>query len=109
MASQIMETIAATERACDEKKQAAKEKATAIADEAQKKCEDMRAQAAAFARAKEKEILADAEKKAAALVEAGREKNRAAGERLKAESEPRRQAAVKQTALYLLELAKRGS
>ena len=50
MASQIMETIAATERACDEKKQAAKEKATAIADEAQKKCEDMRAEAAAFAR-----------------------------------------------------------
>lgn len=109
MASQIMDAIAETERACDVRRQEAKEKAQAILDDAQKRCDAMRAEAAVRARDKEKTILAEAEKEAELLIADGREKNRLAEEKLVSDCESRRQAAVRGTALYLLELAKGGS
>ena len=109
MASQMMQTIAETERLCDEKKQAAKQKAADILEEAGRRVEAMRSDEATFVRDKEKTILAEAEKKAELMIADGEEDNRRKRQALFDETAEKRQTAVRQTALYLLELAQRGS
>ena len=103
MPSEIMQKVAETERLCDEKKAQAKADAAALVADAEKKAAAMKKEAEAFARAKANKIVQDAEQQAERIALQGETDAAAQTEALRAESEPKMAEAVRQTALWLLE------
>ena len=109
MASQMMEKIAQTEQACDRMKENARREAAAILDEAELKTSQMKSQAHDFAREKEKHALEEAKLQTAQMKTRADAEIEKEAQELRERCADKRASAVRQTALYLLELAKGGS
>lgn len=105
MPSEIMDRVLETERLCDEKKAQAKAEASEIISEAEKKAAAMKKEAEAFAKAKANSVIKAAETEAARRVSAGEAENERSAAALKEASAEKLNEAVRQTALYLLELS----
>jgi F-type H+-transporting ATPase subunit b len=105
MPSEIMERVLAAERGCDEKKAAAKAQANEILSEAEKKAAAMRREAEAFAKAKANAIIKAAAADAKRQTEDGDAENARQAAALREATAEKTAEAVRQTALYLLELS----
>lgn len=106
MASQIMDKILEAERLCDEKKEEAKKQSAEILGEAEKKAAAMKEQARQFSKDRAKAITDEAQKKAALLLSEKQAETQEKINEMRFACEDKRNLAVKQTALYLLELSK---
>ena len=105
MPSEMMRQVMAAEQQCDEKKAQARAEAAALVAEAEKKAAAMRKEAAAFAKAKKTEILKEARALADTQIRDKTAETEAETAALKAASQQKLAEAVRQTALYLLELS----
>ena len=105
MPSEIMDRVLEAERLCDEQKAKAKAEAGELISQAEKKAAAMKKEAEAFAKAKANSILRAAETEAARRVSAGDAENEKNAAALKEASADKLNEAVRQTALYLLELS----
>ncbi len=103
MPSEIMQRVAEAERKCDETRAAAKAQANEIVADAEKKAAAMRKEAEAFAKAKSDSIVQAAEERAAQMTAAGAAADAAETEALKASCKEKMPEAVRKTALWLLE------
>lgn len=106
MASQIMDKILEAEKLCDIKKEEAKKQSAEILGEAEKKASAMKEQARRFAKDRAKAITDVAQKNAALLLSEKQTRTQEKINEMRAACEEKRSFAVKQTALYLLELSK---
>ncbi|MBQ7638278.1 MAG: hypothetical protein IJS90_05215 [Clostridia bacterium] len=105
MPSDIMQKVLEAEKACDEKKAKAREEANAVIAEAEKKAASMIREAEAFAKAKSKMILEKAQTGAEQKISGGSSETLAEIKALKAAAGEKYSEAVRQTALYLLQLS----
>ncbi len=105
MPSEIMQQVLEAERLCDEKKAKAKAEAGEIVSEAEKKAAAMKKEAEAFAKARTAAIIKAAETEARRRTDEGAAFDARQTAALNEASAGKLAEAVKQTALYLLELS----
>lgn len=105
MPSDIMKKVLDAESSCDEKKARAHEEANAIIAEAEKKAVSMIKEAESFARAKSKQILEKAESGAQKRIDGSSSETLSEIASLKAAAGEKYNDAVRQIALYLLQLS----
>ena len=105
MASEMMQSVLAAEKACDEKLAAARAAAAATVQDAVARADGMRRDAAGFGKKKAAEILAAAEAEADRITAAQKQQSAEAVGALRARAAEKREAAVAHTVDRLLELS----